>query len=64
MEPIDEVEAKQAMRGLAAVAWSFYSDLCREGFGPPSAMQLVNTWMRAVATPQPTVQPPDPPPDE
>ena len=42
---ISEVEARNAMEGLAQTSWIFFAELLRQGFTREEAFNLLQLWM-------------------
>jgi len=53
-DPLNEVEAKNAMRDLAAMTWAFYSALRDEGFKTGEALTITCAWINTMASAQPS----------
>lgn len=45
-----EIEAREAMRGLARMARAFYAELLDEAFAPHEALKLTGQWLIGLAS--------------
>lgn len=50
MNEMDEVEGKQAMRGMAALIRVFYEELLSQGFEEAEALRLTSEYVRGLAS--------------
>ena len=49
IDPVDIVEMRQALKGIAELTKTFYDELKEQGFSDSEALKLTTTWLAATS---------------